>query len=102
MEKCCNFYKILLGWALTVLKCLQRIFPHEKVDVIDSFILSQRVVDFEAPLEKVFKRLKHLRVPAKRGYPSVKRSWHWGKPVEFGVKDCRVADNCQLLKNNNI
>ena len=38
------------------------------MEVIDSVIFGPLIVNFEARLEKVFKQLKFLRFPVKRGH----------------------------------
>ena len=102
MQKCQNFSQILSGWAINVFKCLQRITSYQRVEVIDSVIFSQLVVDFEACLEKIINQLRLLLFPVKRGHCSGKWLWQLGNSVNVASKVCIIAIVCQLLKGQKI
>ena len=68
IENCQNYPQFLLGWAVKVFECLQGIFFHKRLAKVDSVIFTQLFVDFRVCLEKVFKQLKLLRFPVKRGH----------------------------------
>ena len=74
-ENCQNFSQILSGWANNVFKSLYGISPHERMEVVDSALFSQLVMNFEAGLEKIFKQLELFRFPVKRGKRC--REWLW-------------------------
>ena len=68
MENCRKFSKILSSWAVYVFFCLQRVSIHERVEVVDADFVNQLVGYFETCLEKVFKQLKLLAFPVRRGH----------------------------------
>ena len=85
-------------WAIYVFKCLQRISRHERVEVVDSVIFSQLIVNFEVHLEKVLKQLTLLRFPVKRGHRCGGRFWQFGSSFGILTKVCRFVVVCQLVK----
>ena len=53
---------------------------------------------FEARLEKIFKHLKLLRFPVKRGHRCGESLWQFANSVDAILKVCRIIVICQLLK----
>ena len=67
-----------------------------KVEVVDSLIFSQLIMNFEARLEK---QLILLRFAVKRGHRSGERFSHLGNSVDIFMKISRIVVVCQLLKS---
>ena len=97
-ENCQNFSQILPGWANNIFKCLYHISPHERMEVIDSVIFSQLIMNFKTRLEQILKQLKLFRLPVERGHRCRKWLWHYGNSVDFIMKIRRIVAVFQLRK----
>ena len=42
--------------------------PHERMELVDSVLLGQLIMNFETRLEQVFKQLELFRFPVERGH----------------------------------
>ena len=59
-------------------QCVQRISLHERVEVVDSVIFSQLIMNFDVRLEKVLKQRKLLRSPIKCWHRFGEQFWQIG------------------------
>ena len=98
LKNCQKFYQILSGRAINVFKCLQCISPHERKEVVDFVLFRQLIINFEARFEKIFRKLKLLRLPLERGHRFGERLWQFGNSVNIVTEICRILVVCQLLK----
>ena len=69
------------------------------MEVVDSVIFSQLIVNFEARLEKITKYIKHLRFRVKCWHSYGERLWQLGNSVDIVMKTCRIVVVCQLMKD---
>ena len=69
------------------------------MEVIDSVIFGQLIVDIETCLKEVFKELKFLSFPVKCGQRCCLWLWQFGSSVDIIVKVRRIVIICQLLKS---
>ena len=69
------------------------------MEVVDSVLFSQLIMNFEAVWKKVFKRLELFRFPVERGHRCRERLWKFGNSVDIIMKLCRINVFCQLLKS---
>ena len=95
---CQNFSQILSGRSINVFKCLQCICSHKRMEVVDSVLLCQLIVNFETRLEQIFKELELFRFPVKRRHRCRKWLCQFGNPINFVMELCRIVVVCQLLK----
>ena len=70
------------------------------MEVVDSVLFSQLIMDFEARLEKIFKQLELFRFFVERGHRCRKRLWQFGKSPNIVMEICRIVVVCQLLKGH--
>ena len=68
-----------------------------RVEVVDSVIFSQLVMNFEARLEKLLKQPKLLRFPVERRHRCRGRPWQFRIAVDIVMEICRIVVICQLL-----
>ena len=61
------------------------------MEVVDSVIFSQLILNFEARLKKIFKQLKLLRFLVKRGHRCAKWLWQLGNSVDVTMKVCSIV-----------
>ena len=59
--------------------------PHERMEVVDSVLLSQLIMYLEARLEKIFKQLEIFRFPVERGRRCRERLWQLVNSVNIGI-----------------
>ena len=64
------------------------------MEVVDSVIFSQLIVNFEACLDEIIKQLKLFEFPGKRAHLCRERFWQSGNFVEIVMKICRIAVVC--------
>ena len=70
------------------------------MEVIDSVILRQLNMKFEANLEKIFRQLELFRFSNKRGHRCGEWLWQFGNSDDNIMKVCRIVVICQLLKGH--
>ena len=69
------------------------------MEVVDSVVVSQLIMDFEARLEKIFNQLELLRFSVERGHRCRERLWQIGNSADILMEICRIVVICQLLKS---
>ena len=68
------------------------------MEVVDSVLLGQLIMNFETRLEKIFKQLELFRFPVERGHRCRKGLRQFGNSVNIVMQFCRIVVVCQLLK----
>ena len=68
------------------------------MEVIDSVLFSQLIMNFETRWEKTFKQLELFRFPVERGHRCRKWLWQFGNSINIVRKICRIVVICQFLK----
>ena len=64
------------------------------MEVVNSLLLSQLIMNFETRLEQIFKQLELFRFPVERGHRCRKRLWQFGNSVNVVVETCRIVVIC--------
>ena len=68
------------------------------MEVVDSVLFSELMMDFEARLEKIFKQLELFRFPVERWHRCPEGLWQFGNSVNIVMEVWRIVVVCQLLK----
>ena len=64
------------------------------MEVANSVLLSQLIMNFETRLEQIFKQLKLFRLPVERGHRCRKRLCQFRNSVNVVVEICRFVVIC--------
>ena len=64
------------------------------MEVVNSVLLCQLILNFETRLEQIFKQLELFRFPVKRRHRCRKRLWQFGNPINVVMKFCRIVVVC--------
>ena len=58
------------------------------MEVVDSILLSQLIIDFEAGLEEIFEQFEFFRFPVEREHRCRKSFWQFGNSVDIFMEIC--------------
>ena len=64
------------------------------MEVVNSVLLSQLIMNFETRLEQIFKQLELFRFPVERGHRFPKRQWQVGNSGNVVVEICGIVVSC--------
>ena len=64
------------------------------MELVNSVLLSQLIMNFETRLEQIFKQLELFRFPVERGHRCCKRLWQFGYSVNVLVEICKIVVIC--------
>ena len=64
------------------------------MELFNSVLLSELIMNFETRLEQIFKQLELFRLPVERGHRCRQRLSQFGNPVYVVVESCRIVVIC--------